>query len=162
MRYAVRALKYLLFLVLLVMAMQWVATLGYPEAADISYWEVLRARLLTTNGAWLGVGILLLSLAYPRFGFMCSRVEGCDIERDELRIENAMTAAGFRLVERRDGVLYYRAEGIVQRLSMMFEDRIEVRSIEGGVEICGLRRAVARIAYRLRGYLHNSRFESDK
>ena len=41
----------------------------------------------------------------------------------------------------------------------VFEDRIEVHSIDGGIEIKGLRRSVARVAYLLQTYLHNSRFE---
>jgi hypothetical protein len=42
---------------------------------------------------------------------------------------------------------------------MLFEDRIEVRADEGGVVITGLRRQVVRIAIRLKGYMHNSRYE---
>jgi hypothetical protein len=41
----------------------------------------------------------------------------------------------------------------------MFEDRIEVRAIEGGVELVGLRRSVARVALQLKSYMHNIRFE---
>jgi hypothetical protein len=43
----------------------------------------------------------------------------------------------------------------------MFEDRIEVRAVEGGVELKGLRRSVARVALQLRSYIDNRRFELD-
>ena len=43
----------------------------------------------------------------------------------------------------------------------MFEDRIEVRIVDGDIEMQGLRRSVARIAYQLQTYLHNSRFEDN-
>ena len=56
-------------------------------------------------------------------------------------------------------MLIYRAKGVVKRLTYMYEDRIEVRSVDGGVEIRGIRRAVARIAYQLSAYIENSRFE---
>jgi hypothetical protein len=45
------------------------------------------------------------------------------------------------------------------RLSMLFEDRVTVTVEEDGVTITGLRRQVVRIAIRLKGYIHNSRYE---
>jgi hypothetical protein len=44
----------------------------------------------------------------------------------------------------------------------MYEDRVEVRVVDGGVEIDGIRRAVARIAFQLSAYIDNSRFEDKK
>jgi hypothetical protein len=70
-----------------------------------------------------------------------------------------MRLYGFKLIEERGNIKIYGADTILRRLTLMFEDRIEVRSIEGGIEIKGLRRSVARVAYQLQTYLHNSRFE---
>ena len=53
----------------------------------------------------------------------------------------------------------YRATGILQRLWFVFEDRVEVRTVDGGVELYGVRRAVARIAFQLKAYIANRRFE---
>jgi hypothetical protein len=44
----------------------------------------------------------------------------------------------------------------------MFEDAIEVRQVEGGVELRGVRRAVARVAFQLKAYISNRRYESDE
>ena len=41
------------------------------------------------------------------------------------------------------------------------EDRIEVHSVEGGVELRGVRRAVARVALQLKAYIANRRYESE-
>ena len=43
----------------------------------------------------------------------------------------------------------------------MFEDQIEVRPTETGVELVGLRRSVARVALQLKSYIHNRRYEQD-
>lgn len=160
MKYLVRSLKYFVFLCVLLLALIWVMTISYPEAAGIDYWMMVRAQLFSKEGIWLSVGVVLLSAAYPRFGFISSRIEGCDIERDALRIDNAMMNSGFKLIEESEGLRVYRAMGPILRLTMMFEDRIEVSAEEGGVVITGLRRQVVRIAIRLKGYMHNSRYEN--
>ena len=88
-------------------------------------------------------------------------IQDCDIKEDRVRIDNAMRIFGFRVEQEGGDCVVYRAEGIVHRLSLMFEDRIEVRAVEGGVELKGLRRSVARVALQLRSYIDNRRFESD-
>ena len=108
------------------------------------------------------VCFVALAAVYPLFGFMRSRVEECDIVEDRVRIDNAMHVYGFKLVEEREGVLIYRAVGILQRLWFVFEDRVEVRKVDGGVELYGVRRAVARIAFQLKAYVANRRFESEE
>ncbi len=159
MRYVIRSLKYFIFLSVLILALIGVMVLSYPEVAGVGYWDMVRAQLLSRDGLWLAVGVVLLSAAYPRFGFVSTFIEGCDIERDALRIENTMLQSGFKLVEEGKGYKVYRAAGPVQRLMMMFEDRVEVRTEDGGVTITGLRRQVVRMAIRLKGFLHNSRYD---
>ena len=82
-----------------------------------------------------------------------------DILGDRVRIDNAMRVFDFELVGEEQEVITYRARGVLKRLTFMYEDKIEVRAVEGGVEIKGIRRAVARIAYQLGAYVENSRFE---
>ena len=121
--------------------------------------ELLQMRFAESRGKMLVVAIIVLSALYPRFGFMTSRIEECSYERDGDRINNAMRLYGFKLIEERGEVKIYGADSILRRITLMFEDRIEVRCVDGGIEIKGLRRTVARIAYQLQTYLHNSRFE---
>jgi hypothetical protein len=70
-----------------------------------------------------------------------------------------MRVYGFMFVGMEGETLVYRANGVIKRLSFMYEDRVEVRVVDGGVEIDGIRRAVARIAFQLSAYIDNSRFE---
>ena len=73
------------------------------------------------------------------------------------RITEAFRASGFRLVEWADDRMLFRADNIVRRLTLLGEDRIEVRQYGQWIEITGIRRAVARVTYRLEMYLDNSR-----
>lgn len=161
MRYAIRALKYFLFLCVLYVAIMWLMALD-SRAADLDVVTLLKMQLCSDNGVLLVVAFVLLAALYPRFGYMRRRVADCDIARDAQRITNAMQHYGFKL-DRADGnVLFFRAEGVVKRLLFMFEDEIRVQQCDGGIEIAGIRRAVARIAYQLEAYLASRRFEDNE
>ena len=86
-------------------------------------------------------------------------VDDCHVEDDRIRIDNAMAAYGYKFEGQRGDVLVYRAEGLFKRLTLMFEDEIEVRKVASGVEIVGIRRTTARVVYQLRSYLNNRRYE---
>lgn len=125
----------------------------------MSLTELMEAHLAETRGKMFIVAMVLLAAFYPLFGFMKKRVEGCNYERDAARIDNAMRAYGFKLVEDRGDVKIYGADSLLRRLTLMFEDRIVLHITNEGIEMQGLRRSVARVAYQLEVYLHNSRFE---
>lgn len=161
MRYFIRAIKYLLLLCVLYVGMEWLMLEVAPDPSieGMSLMELLGMRFADSRGKMLVVAIIVLAALYPRFGFMKQRIEGCSFDSDSLRIDNAMRHYGFKLIEDMGDVKIYGAETILRRFTLMFEDRIEVRNTEEGIEIKGLRRSVARIAYLLQTYLHNSRFE---
>ena len=120
---------------------------------------LLRAQLSSDRGLWLVVAFVALALFYPKFGYVRRVVAGADIEADRMRIDNAMALYGFKFVEERNGALVYRAEGIVRRIILLFEDEIMVRSMEGGIEVEGKRREAVRIIFQLSAYIDNKRFE---
>lgn len=157
-RYIIRSLKYLLFISVFYVALVWLMSLTSPSSG-VDTWTLLEAQLRSERGMWLVIVFIALAIFYPRFGFMTRRVEGVAVERDRVRIDNAMRVYGFEFVAMEGDVLVYRAKGMFKRLTFMFEDRVEVREKDGGVEIEGIRRAVARIAYQLGAYIENSRFE---
>lgn len=157
MKYVVRSLKYLVVLCVLYVALTYLMSFVEPSTATV--WEQLLTHLNTRNGLYMVIAFLLLAALYPKIGFMRSRIEDCDIVGDRIRIDNAMRIFGFRVVEESGDRVVYRAEGIVHRLSLMFEDSIEVSAVEGGVELRGLRRSVARVALQLQSYINNRRFE---
>lgn len=160
MKYVVRSLKYLVLLCVLYIALTYLMTFVEPSEATV--WQQLLTHLNTRNGLFMVIAFILLSAFYPKFGFMRSRVEGCDIVEDRVRIDNAMRIFGFRVVEEGETKIVYRAEGVIHRLSLMFEDHIEVSKVDGGVELKGLRRSVARVALQLQSYINNRRFEQEE
>lgn len=158
MKYAIRSLKYLLLISVLYVALLWVSSIyTYDGMVDVA--TLLRAQLGSQRGVWLVVAFVALAIFYPRFGYVCRVVSGADIEDDRIRIDNAMKLYGFKFAEVREGALVYRAEGIIRRLTLLFEDEILVRQVEGGVEIEGLRRSTVRIIYQLKAYIeHKERY----
>jgi hypothetical protein len=158
MKYIIRSLKYLLVLCVLYVALMWLSSVStYGGAVDTM--TLLRAQLSSERGVWLVVAFVALALFYPKFGYVRREVAGADIEADRVRIDNAMQLYGFKFAEVRDGALVYRAEGIVRRVILLFEDEIVVRRTEGGVEVEGKRREAVRIIFQLSAYIDNKRFE---
>lgn len=158
MKYAIRALKYLLFLCVLYVGLAWLMAIS-EGVTNIDIVALIEAQLTSERGVWLVVAFVVLAALYPSIGFMTSRVDNCDLERDKLRINNAMQLYGLKFIKEEGNVQYYRAAGPLRRIMLMFEDHITVRQIDKGVEIKGLRRSVARVAYQLKAYINNSRFE---
>ena len=120
---------------------------------------LLRAQLASNRGVWLVVTFVALALFYPKFGYVRRVIEGADMDADRVRIDNAMQLYGFKFAEVRDGGLVYRAEGVVRRIILLFEDEIIVRRVEGGIEVEGKRRQAVRIIFQLSAYIDNKRFE---
>ncbi|MBO5890082.1 MAG: hypothetical protein J6Q28_01460 [Alistipes sp.] len=158
MKYAVRSLKYLLFICVLYVALMWLSSIStYGGAVDTM--TLLRAQLASDRGVWLVVAFVALALFYPKFGYVRRVIEGADMDADRVRIDNAMQLYGFKFAEVRDGGLVYRAEGVVRRIILLFEDEIIVRRVEGGIEVEGKRRQAVRIIFQLSAYIDNKRFE---
>lgn len=158
MRYFLRSIKYLLLLSLLYVALVWAMYLLGAEP-QVDPWLQIEVHLRSTVGKQMVVVFVVLAALYPLFGFMRKRIEGYSSERDGERLANAMSIYGYKLHESKDGVDIYRAESPAKRLSLMWEDRIEVRVEDGVLEMRGIRRMVARIGYQLETYIRNSRFE---
>lgn len=158
MKYIVRSLKYLLLISVLYVALLWVSSI-YTYNGMVDMETLLKAQLGSERGVWLVATFIGLALLYPRFGYVRRIVEDVDIEGDRIRIDNAMKLYGFKFAGVREGRLVYRAEGIIRRITLLFEDEILVREVEGGVEIEGLRRSAVRIIYQLRAYIeHKERY----
>lgn len=160
MRYFVSSVKYLIFLALLLLGISWLMIVY--EGHDISVWEYVVWKFSNRDGIVMLVALVVLAALYPRFGYMRKCVPNCSLEDDKLRIHNAMQVYGYRYVGEVDGVVVYRAAGIMQRLVLRFDDRIELRQVGGSVEFYGVRSRVARIIFQLEAYLNNRRYEQNE
>ena len=148
MRYAVRAIKYFAAFVVLYLAVTWLSLRA--SGLDVSVRDSVLATMRTPRG------LALLSAAYPKFGFITRRVEA-STEEDRERIVTAFETSGFGLAAEEDGAMIFRAGNPLRRLLLLFEDEVRVEQYGQWVEITGIRRAVARAAYRLEWYMDNKR-----
>ena len=149
MRYFIRALKYFAAFCVLYFAIVWLSVMT-TKGMDISAWDYIVANFQTTRGQLLGLAVVVLSAVYPRMGFMTRRVE-CDMEAERDYILRVFAAAGFTLKEESDGRMVFRADNILSRLFMLFEDEIVGEQYGQWIDISGIRRGVAKVLYRTWG-----------
>lgn len=147
MKYLVRSVKYFAAFCVLYLAVVWLS-ITTTKGMDVSVWDYVVANFSTTRGQLLGAAVVALSAAYPRFGFITRRVE-CDMEQEQPYIEQVFAAAGFSLVEKSEGRMLFRANNILSRLVMLFEDEITVEQYGQWIDITGIRRGVAKVVYHM-------------
>ena len=152
-KYLIRSAKYFVALCVLLVA---IMALNRAMGSTLTIRETFYVLFHTTRGLLLPVVVVVLALCYPRFGFIVRRVEG-DTELDREQIVNAFRSAGFSLRREEEGTLFFRADGFVQKLLLLWEDEIRVSQYGQWIELDGIRRGVARVQYRLDSYLQMKR-----
>lgn len=152
-KYLIRFAKYFVALCVLLVA---IMALNRAMGSTLTIRETFYVMFHTTRGLLLPVVVVVLALCYPRFGFIVRRVEG-DTELDREQIVNAFRSAGFSLRREEEGTLFFRADGFVQKLLLLWEDEIRVSQYGQWIELDGIRRGVARVQYRLDSYLQMKR-----
>lgn len=152
-KYLIRSAKYFVALCVLLVA---IMALNRAMGSTLTIRDTFYVMFHTTRGLLLPVVVVVLALCYPRFGFIVRRVEG-DTELDREQIVNAFRSAGFSLRREEEGTLFFRADGFVQKLLLLWEDEIRVSQYGQWIELDGIRRGVARVQYRLDSYLQMKR-----
>lgn len=152
-KYLIRSAKYFVALCVLLVA---IMALNRAMGSTLTIRETFYVMFHTTRGLLLPVVVVVLALCYPRFGFIVRRVEG-DTELDREQIVNAFRSTGFSLRREEEGTLFFRADGFVQKLLLLWEDEIRVSQYGQWIELDGIRRGVARVQYRLDSYLQMKR-----
>ena len=152
-KYLIRSAKYFVALCVLLVA---IMALNRAMGSTLTIRETFYVMFHTTRGLLLPVVVVVLALCSPRFGFIVRRVEG-DTELDREQIVNAFRSAGFSLRREEEGTLFFRADGFVQKLLLLWEDEIRVSQYGQWIELDGIRRGVARVQYRLDSYLQMKR-----
>lgn len=153
-RYIVCAVKYLLAFIVLYLGLLWLSQ--RVSGVDVPLFDSVMLTLQTTKGKFLVAAVVVLAAMYPKWGFIVRRVE-CDMTEDREQILAAFQASGFELVAEDGDKMVFHADNVVRRLSFLLEDEICVTQYGQWCEIRGIRRAAARIAYRLDMYMTNKR-----
>lgn len=154
MRYLIRAIKYFVAFCVLYVAILWLSL--RMSGVDVSVWDSVAVTMQTPRGKLLAAAVVALSAVYPRLGFVTRRVE-CFMAEDREQIVSAFDMSGFTPVEESEERMVFRAGNVVRRLTLLGEDEIVVRQYGQWVEITGIRRAVARVVYRLEMFMDNKR-----
>ena len=152
-KYLIRSAKYFVALCVLLVA---ILARFRAMGATLTIRETFYVMFHRTRGLLLPVVVIVLALCYPRFGFIVRRVEG-DTELAREQIVNAFRSAGFSLRREEEGTLFFRADGFVQKLLLLWEDEIRVSQYGQWIELDGIRRGVARVQYRLDSSLQMKR-----
>ncbi len=146
MRYLIRAVKYLAAFCVLYLGVVWLSVM--TNGMGVSVWDYVVATLSTERGKLLVAVVVLLSAAYPSFGFVVRRTRW-DMKADAEGLVELFAAAGFKLKHQSEGRMVFRPTNIIDRMVMLFEDEIVVEQQGEEIAISGIRRGVARIIYRL-------------
>ncbi len=147
MKYLIRAVKYFAAFCVLYLAVVWLS-FATTKGMDVNVWDHIVATFATTRGKMLGLAVVVLSALYPRFGFMTRRVE-CDMAEERDYLLQVFALAGFSLKEESEGRMVFRADNILSRLVMLFEDEITVEQYGQWIDVSGIRRGVAKVVYRM-------------
>ena len=147
MRYLIRAVKYFFAFCVLYVGVVWLSILT-QKGMDISVWDSISATMATERGRMLALAVVALSAAYPFFGFVKRSVKW-DMATDADRLVEIFAAAGFALKLKDEGKMIFKANNILDRLVMLFEDEIVVEQQGEQITLSGIRRGVAKVIYRL-------------
>lgn len=146
MKYFIRSLKYFVYLSVLCIVL--IALMLATGTAAMDLEQTLYAMIHTDRYAMLLAVILVLAALYPKFGFVVRKIEGDTVENRE-QIINAFRSSGFILHDEQDGVMSFRAEGLLLKLRLMGEDEIKVSQYGQWILLDGIRRGVVRVQLRL-------------
>ncbi|MBQ1253409.1 MAG: hypothetical protein IIY05_03600 [Alistipes sp.] len=147
MRYLFRAVKYFLAFCVLYLGVVWLSV-ATTKGMDVSVWDYVVATLATQRGQLLVAAVVVLSAAYPWFGFVVRRMKW-NMATDADELIAMFAAAGFSLKSQAEGRMVFKATNILDRIVMLFEDEIEVEQQGEEIVVSGIRRGVAKIVYRL-------------
>lgn len=156
MQYFIRSLKY--FVALCVICIAILALMLVTGTSALTFDQTVYVMFHTSRYAMLLAAIVVLAAFYPKFGFVVRKVEG-DVAENRQQIVNAFKSAGFSLRGEQDGVMTFRADGILHKLLLLGEDEIKVSQYGQWILLDGIRRGVARVQYRLDSYIQMTRHD---
>lgn len=155
MRYFIRAVKYFLQLMLILALIVAVLMLTGMVDSDIS-----KVFVNGWDSLWQ-IALMMAAFAaiYPRFGYVRRSVmrQGAgesaawtSPEEQYDALKRAMEATGYVQERRTDELVCYRKRSAGDRITRLWEDRITVSFVPGGLELEGFGRDVIRICNALR------------
>ena len=148
--YIVRALKYLVWLVLLFMLVFTLMALTGTSRAGAG--DLFAELFGTSRGAVMIAVIVVLALLYPRFGFT-RRTLRASLAADRDLIVGVFAGNGFAPVAESGSEIRFRAASPPKRALLLWEDTITVTAAGDTIVIDGIRKEAVKAEFRLRSQL---------
>lgn len=149
-RYFVRALKYLVWLIVLFVALY--ALMMVTGTSRVSAQQAWMEVYSSSRGILMMIVIVLLAAAYPFFGFV-RRTVNAGITDDRDSILRAFNESGFTLAWESPAQMVFKASAPIKKLRLLWEDTITVTADgDGRIILEGIRRETVRIEFRLNSY----------
>lgn len=148
--YFIRGVKYFLWLVVLFAVL--FALMLLTGTARVGLTEGLQELFYTTRGLLLLGVMIVLSVLYPKFGFV-KKEFAANIASDRDKIIKAFEASGFVLDKESLDSMEFRVAKSIRKALLLWEDRIIVTADGNNIQIEGIRKEVVKIDYRLRAFL---------
>lgn len=146
--YIVRAAKYAVYLIVLlfiVLALMNVVTKSETSMLDM---------LISVRGLYLLAVVVVFAAIYPMMGYV-KRTLTFDATQKTEELTNVMSLCGYTRLDGSDNSnMEFRASGKMKRLSMMYEDKITIVTIDGLSTIAGPRKEVVRAAFRFDTFIN--------
>ncbi|MGL5913632.1 MAG: hypothetical protein ACRCZB_05650 [Bacteroidales bacterium] len=149
--YLIRATKYVAYFYLLcVLLYALVLFFGTQEVSQITVSQLISPRLM--------IGLTLLGLLYPFFGFNCSQIaipEG-GWDRHGKNLYEVMALCGFRILKKEKNAVVFCATNTFRRLLSLYEESVTLEITDNILQVTGMRKDVARIKLRINDYIRNT------
>lgn len=147
MRYIIRSVKYFVQLMVILALIIAVLVLAKIVPGDIS-----KIFVNGYDSLWqIALLMAVFAAIYPRLGYVKRQavVPGSDEETLPV-LDSVMRTHGYEKEQRADGKLCYRKKALGDRLTRLWEDRINVERSVTGYELEGIGRDVIRLLNALR------------
>lgn len=155
MKYAIRAVKYFIYITLVFAVVIWVLACLSAKKVLTSPDDIISTLVNGWRSVWLILGVFAaFSSIYPMFGYIRRTLAvGGSVAELKGSIDAFMEERGYGFEKQDEGKLCYRINGSMARLSRSYEDRVTVSQTVRGIEMEGLRKDVVRLALGLEARL---------
>jgi len=156
MKYAVRSVKYLVKIVVLLAAIFAVMKVSGTSNIDpeLGVGDYVRTFFASTRGRIFVAALLVWCAVYPAVEFVRRRMN-YDMRRRRDSIIKALAAGGMRLAEDGEGRMVFRAANPTRALWWLGEEAVTVTPTEdGGIELEGPRRFVMEAQHRIPNFVN--------
>ena len=151
MKYAIRAVKYFLYITLIFAVVIWLFSCWGHHKLVLSFDEVLSSLTNGINSVWMILGVFAaVSCVYPLMGYMKRQL---DFSGSIADMRDAICAfmdeRGYIFEKETEDSISFRLRSPMNRLTRTYEDRVTISQSARGLEMEGIRKDVVRLAMGL-------------